>query len=104
MDSPFEMQRIGSRYPCNRHASFKTTALFPMGLNPVGGNGKIVELGDEGMRLVIEGPVPENGTLMVVSVPIQDPSVSLPVFCQVQWAETKEDGSLEVGLRYLGWN
>jgi hypothetical protein len=63
--------------------------------------GEILDLGDGGIGMRIEGAAPLEGTVLQARLPIADTAVSLPVLAQVKWIKKESPDRCLAGLRFL---
>lgn len=65
------------------------------------GNIELVDLSDGGMKLRVEGPLPVEGSIVQLRIPISGITVALPVIAQIKWARKVQSKLYNVGLQFL---
>ncbi len=61
---------------------------------------EILDLSDNGMRLLVRERQFSEGSLLLVRVPVSSAPVSVPSLAQVRWLREEKPGAYEAGLRF----
>jgi PilZ domain len=62
---------------------------------------EIMDLSDHGIRLRVTGRKFEEGSLLLVRVPMVRIPVSVPSLAQVRWIKEEKAGAYQAGLRFV---
>ena len=93
--------RADKRYPCKSPMTFLTFGSYGQPQNKDVVPSKIIDLSDSGMRIRLQGRTLEEGTVLLVNVPLSSAPVIVPSLAQVKWIRKEKPGTYEAGLKYV---
>jgi hypothetical protein len=64
-------------------------------------DGEILDVSDMGMKIREEGRTLQDGSVLVIRVPIAEAPITVPTMAQVQWVKRAEAGFYEAGLMFV---
>jgi len=97
MDEKRTDRRFTYRYPV-RFAAMGRPAHAPEKKYE---SGEIMDLSERGMRIKVGGRRLEEGTILLVRIPVSKQPVTVPSLLQVLWTNKEEPEACEAGLRFL---
>ncbi len=72
------------------HAPDKTDSL-----------GEILDVSDTGIKIREEGRSLQDGSVIVIRVPLAETQTTVPAMAQVRWVKSVEPGFYEAGLMFM---
>lgn len=94
-------KRTVPRFPFKNPMKYMTMGHPPHLPDQAYEAGELVDLSDNGMRMKIEGRKIEEGTVLLVRIPVSGPPVTVPSLAQVLWTRGGDSGHYESGLKFV---
>lgn len=94
-------KRASLRVSFKRSIRFKVMGNTTHPPDEAAANGEILDVSDTGMKIREEGRSLQDGSVLVIRVPIADTQTTVPAMAQVQWVKPAEAGFYEAGLMFV---
>ena len=100
--------RAAKRFPCNFPVSLKTVSLSFLALSSGSrpqvidsASSEILDLSEHGLRIRLRNRTIEEGTVLLIKVPVSSAPVTVPSLAQVRWIKAGKARTCEAGLKYV---
>jgi hypothetical protein len=94
-------ERTSHRISFKRPMRFKVMGTVTDPPDKTAIDGEILDVSDTGMKIREEGRTLQDGSVLVIRVPIAETRTTVPAMAQVRWVRPAEPGFCEAGLMFI---